>query len=105
MGKEKYFYSEGYVYKGTDTICKLYGTNDEMQEIGDKIIIKLNGYCDSEMEQCPYCGSHIKPIKNADIIKAFGRRRERAVCGKTGCDRPKLDGNVYCSYHYDINIG
>lgn len=30
---------------------------------------------------------------------------EAELCGKTGCNRTKLDGNVYCSYHYEINFG
>lgn len=27
------------------------------------------------------------------------------LCGKSNCNRQKLEGNVYCSYHYDINFG
>ena len=30
---------------------------------------------------------------------------EVELCGKSNCNRQKLDGNVYCSYHYDINFG
>lgn len=30
---------------------------------------------------------------------------EGELCGKSNCNRPKLDGNVYCSYHYEINFG
>lgn len=30
---------------------------------------------------------------------------EIQLCGKRNCTRPKLEGNVYCSYHYDINFG
>ena len=30
---------------------------------------------------------------------------EAELCGKRDCNRPKLEGNVYCSYHYKINFG
>jgi hypothetical protein len=30
---------------------------------------------------------------------------EEELCGKSNCNRQKLEGNVYCSYHYDINFG
>tara|TARA_R110000796_G_scaffold1673_9_gene6999 strand:- start:268 stop:516 length:249 start_codon:yes stop_codon:yes gene_type:complete len=30
---------------------------------------------------------------------------EAELCGKSNCNRQKLEGNVYCSYHYDINFG
>lgn len=30
---------------------------------------------------------------------------EPQLCGKSNCNRQKLDGNVYCSYHYEINFG
>lgn len=30
---------------------------------------------------------------------------EIQLCGKSNCNRQKLEGNVYCSYHYDINFG
>lgn len=30
---------------------------------------------------------------------------EAECCSKSGCNRPKLDGNVYCSYHYEVNFG
>ena len=30
---------------------------------------------------------------------------EAELCGKRDCSRPKLDGNVYCSYHDEINFG
>ena len=29
---------------------------------------------------------------------------EIQLCGKSNCNRQKLEGNVYCSYHYDINF-
>lgn len=41
MEKEQYFYSEGYIYQGEDTICHLYGTEKEM-EIGKSIVEFLN---------------------------------------------------------------
>ncbi len=37
-----YFYSEGYIYNGTDTICKMYGTKDEIEIIANIIIKALN---------------------------------------------------------------
>jgi hypothetical protein len=30
---------------------------------------------------------------------------EAKLCGKSNCHMEKLDGNVYCSYHYDVNFG
>tara|TARA_R110000823_G_scaffold314446_1_gene443616 strand:- start:21 stop:257 length:237 start_codon:yes stop_codon:yes gene_type:complete len=30
---------------------------------------------------------------------------EAELCGKSNCHMEKLDGNVYCSYHYDVNFG
>ena len=39
---DKYFYSEGYVYKGEETICRMYGTIKQMESIGNSIVEKLN---------------------------------------------------------------
>lgn len=37
-----YYHSEGYVYKGNDTICKLYGTDEEKEKQGIEICKLLN---------------------------------------------------------------
>ena len=37
-----YFYSEGYIYNGSDTICELYGTNEEKKKTGIEICNLLN---------------------------------------------------------------
>ena len=38
----QYFYSEGYIYKGKETICKLFGSDKENFELGRKITFLLN---------------------------------------------------------------
>jgi len=38
-----YFYSEGYVYRGKETVCAIYGVDDNHQQIeGEKIVKLLN---------------------------------------------------------------
>ena len=39
----EYFYSEGYVYAGENTICKMYGTPQEQEHAGNIIVKLLNG--------------------------------------------------------------
>jgi len=39
---DRYFYSEGYVYRGTDTICQLFGTIEEQERVGTFIADLLN---------------------------------------------------------------
>ena len=38
----EYFYSERYIYKGNETICKLYGTDKEAVTTGVSIVKYLN---------------------------------------------------------------
>lgn len=39
---KNYWYSEGFIYKGKETICKLYGTDSEKNNTGKNIIEILN---------------------------------------------------------------
>lgn len=39
-----------------------------------------------------------------ELIDSYGFE-DIQLCGKSNCTRPKLEGNVYCSYHYDVNFG
>lgn len=41
-----------------------------------------------------------KKLAITDVVDS-----EPQLCGKSNCNRQKLDGNVYCSYHYEINFG
>lgn len=46
------------------------------------------------------------PIKGVNkTMQVDTEIEEMQLCGKSNCNRQKLDGNVYCSYHYDINFG
>lgn len=42
MSKDKYFYSEGYIYKGRDTYLEVLGTEKEQREFGNKVVEILN---------------------------------------------------------------
>lgn len=37
-----FFYSEGYIYKGTDTYLKVFGTEKEQKQFGTKVALILN---------------------------------------------------------------
>jgi len=39
---EKYYYSEGYIYKGKDTYFSVYGSIDQQKEFGKMIVDFLN---------------------------------------------------------------
>ncbi len=40
----EYFYSEGYIYQNTDTICELFGTESEKQETAKHIVHMHNNW-------------------------------------------------------------
>lgn len=42
MKTDRYFYSEGYVYQGLDTICQVFGTDQEQKEVGKFIAQSFN---------------------------------------------------------------
>lgn len=42
MNKDRYFYSEGYVYQGRDTICELFGTDEEQKQAGEFVAKSFN---------------------------------------------------------------
>ncbi len=46
------------------------------------------------------------PIEGVnEFMQVDTELEEIQLCGKSNCTRQKLEGNVYCSYHYDINFG
>lgn len=70
-----------------------------------------------ELEVQHIFDSGANEVRVYNMIQAFIEKRgktlfipivvdsEVELCGKSNCNRQKLDGNVYCSYHYDINFG
>ena len=69
---EGYFYSEGYSYKNTDTICKLYGTKEEMQKTGDILAKIMDSACiDYNIWSVDEIVEELKDIDAFDAAKYF----------------------------------
>lgn len=76
-------------------------TSDYVKWLEDKVVNNIN-----YMRCCVNKDSKEENNINNDkeLIDSYNFE-EIQLCGKSNCKRPKLEGNVYCSYHYDINFG
>ena len=80
-----------------------------MTELREKINDIILSYCEGHYhlefteDDLPNILNEIEEAIN--YIPCCKSDSESELCGKSNCNRQKLDGNVYCSYHYEINFG
>lgn len=80
---------------------KCYNRHILSTDIAEKMLNLINNLSERVNELEPVIKQQIKkslPIH--DVVL-----QSEQLCGKSNCNRQKLEGNVYCSYHYDINFG
>jgi len=75
-----------------------------LEEHIEKLYNTIEGWENLAKEKNEIIKKYERQVKNtvalADVVDS-----EAELCEKRDCNRPKLEGNVYCSYHYEINFG
>jgi len=76
MGMDKYFYSEGCIYKGVDTYLEVIGTREQQEQFGKKVVDLLNGQLNSD-KPITFAENRIKELKEMDLPVNSTRDNQR----------------------------